>query len=382
MLQAEAMADLNRRKDEFLAMLSHEMRNPLAPILNAMHLLRAHADESPEEIDARRIISRQVGRMTHLVDDLLEVSRITSGQFHLQRELLDARVLAERAREAVQPLITERKHELRIALPPDPLWVRVDEARMEQVLVNLFTNAAKYTDPGGQITLTVEPVAGEAVIRVHDTGVGIAAELLPRVFDLFTQSERSLDRAEGGLGVGLTVVKRVVEVHGGHVGADSPGPGLGSTFTVRLPLAPAPASPQEESDPQSPPRAKPLRVLVVDDNADVADSAAMLLRHGGHTVRTEYSGAAVHHAVLEFRPDVVLLDLGLPVLDGYQVAHALKRDPDTASVRLVAVSGYGREADLVRSREAGFDAHLVKPVNPRHLEEVLATVIAEHANDR
>jgi len=382
MLQAEAMADLNRRKDEFLAMLSHEMRNPLAPILNSVHLLRPHADETPAEQDARRIIARQVGRLTHLVDDLLEVSRITSGQFHLQHELIDVRALAERAREAVQTVVTERKHDLQLSLPPDPVWVRVDEGRMEQVFINLLANAAKYTDPGGRITLMVEAVAGEAVIRVHDTGVGIAPELLPRVFDLFTQSERSLDRSEGGLGVGLTVVQRVVEVHGGHVSADSPGPGLGSTFTVRLPLAQPPPPERDESGSAAPRRARPLRVLVVDDNADVADSAALLLRHSGHTVRTEYSGAEVLKAVLGFRPDVVLLDLGLPVLDGYQVAEILRQDPHTAAVRLVAVSGYGREADLLRSREAGFDAHLVKPVNPRHLEEVLATVTTEAANGR
>jgi PAS domain S-box-containing protein len=382
MLHAEAMADLNRRKDEFLAMLSHEMRNPLAPILNAVHLLQPRSDDTPEEVDARRIITRQVRRLAHMVDDLLEVSRITSGQFHLHLERLDLRVVVERAREAIVALMSERRHDLRVTLPDAPLWVHVDAARIEQVLVNLLTNAAKYTDPGGAITLTVEPVEGEAVLRVEDTGVGISPDMLPRVFDLFTQSERALDRAEGGLGVGLTVVQRVVELHGGRVSVASPGLGKGSTFTVRLPIASGPPASRDNGEAAAK-SARSLRILVVDDNHDVADSTTLLLRHlAGHTVRTEYGGAEVRDAVREFRPDVVLLDLGLPGLDGYQVAAALREDPETASVHLVAVSGYGQQGDLARSREAGFAAHLVKPVHPKQLEDVLATLVTGTTPER
>ena len=372
-LHAEFMADLNRRKDEFLAMLSHELRNPLAPIQNAVKLLRVRQTEEPLQQRAAAIIERQVERLTRLVDDLLEVSRFTTGRIRLQQEHIDLRGVAENAVETVRAAIAERRHELSISLPSEAVWLLADAARLEQALVNLLANAAKYTDEGGRIALSLDRDGREATLRVRDNGVGIAPELLPSVFDLFTQSDRSLDRSQGGLGVGLTVVRRVVELHGGKVEAFSDGLGHGSEFVVRLPLGPPPI---ELAAPERPARgaAPRLRVLVVDDNKDAADSTCLLLRLAGHESRAVYSGGDALEAAIADRPDAILLDLGLPEIDGYEVARRLRRNPEFGEMLLVALSGYGQESERQRSQEAGCDAHLVKPVEIKTIEDVLNTM--------
>lgn len=371
--QAAALADLHRRKDEFLAMLSHELRNPLAPISNAVQLLRLQSNEDQLQLQARTIIERQVGQLKHLIDDLLEVSRITTGRVQLHRERVAIHGIVDRAVETARPLIEQRGHELTVSVPPQPIWLYADAARLEQVVVNLLNNAAKYTEESGHIWLTVQQEGDEAVLRVRDSGVGIAPELLPRIFDLFTQAERSLARSEGGLGIGLALVQRLVELHQGRVEAHS-SLGRGSEFVVRLPVVLSPA-------PQPPPvtkTAKPtgpsLRVLVVDDNVDSAESLAQLLRISGHDVRTAHDGHAALQAALDFRPNVVLLDIGLPKMDGYDVAKQMRQEPILNNVVLVAMTGYGQESDRQRSLEAGFDHHLVKPADFGKLHEILATV--------
>jgi PAS domain S-box-containing protein len=373
--QAEALADLHRRKDEFLAMLSHELRNPLAPIMNAVHLLQLGQEgESPIHRQARTIIERQVGQLSHLINDLLEVSRITTGRIRLRRERVDLRGIVDRAVESARPLVEERRHELAVERGPGPIWVYADPARIEQVVVNLLTNAAKYTEIGGRIAVDVGREGEEAVVSVRDTGVGIAPELLPRIFDLFTQAERSLDRSEGGLGIGLTVVKRLVEMHGGRVEVYSV-LGQGSGFVVRLPVPPPQGRPPEASSPAAArPPTRTLRVVVVDDNVDQADSTALLLRASGHEVRVAYSGKDALRIVAEDQPDVVFLDLGLPEFDGYEVARRLRQRPDLEGLVLVAMTGYGQESDRERSKTAGFAHHLVKPADPQRLQELLATV--------
>jgi CheY-like chemotaxis protein len=372
--QAVALADLHRRKDEFLAMLSHELRNPLAPITNALELLRLQRGSgNATEEHARAVIERQVGQLKHLVDDLLEVSRVTTGRVRLSQERLDLRGIVDRAVETARPLIEQRRHELSVSAPPEPVWLHGDAARLEQVVVNLLTNAAKYTDEGGHIRLAVEPEGDRAVLRVRDTGVGIPPELLPRIFELFTQAERSLDRAEGGLGIGLSLVQRLVELHGGTVEATSV-QGEGSEFIVRLPMASPPPTPSPSPTETAPPTGRSCRVLVVDDNVDSAESLAMLLTMFGHNVRTAHDGEAALETAIDWRPEVVLLDIGLPGLDGYEVAKRMRRLPALGDVVLVALTGYGQDADRQRSREAGFDRHLVKPVEPATVQRIVASV--------
>jgi len=369
--EAEASADLHRRKDEFLAMLSHELRNPLASLVNGVHLLRLQeADENAIQKQARTIIERQVGHLTRLIDDLLEVSRISTGRIRLHRENIDARGVVQRAVEMVRPLMMERHHELTIDQPPDPVWLYADPTRLEQVLANLLNNAAKYTDPGGRIVATVEPDGDEVVLRVRDTGVGIPPELLPRIFDLFTQAERSLDRSQGGLGIGLTLVKRLVEMHGGTAEVHS-ALGQGSEFVIRLPSG---TRPDHETPPDETAQKKiaPLQVLVVDDNQDMASSTALVLRAAGHDVRVAHSASDALAIAADYRPKVILLDIGLPGTDGYEVARRLRQLPECQGARLIAVTGYGQESDRVLSRQAGFDSHLVKPVDPHQLRTVLA----------
>jgi PAS domain S-box-containing protein len=378
--QAAALADLDRRKDEFLAMLSHELRNPLAPILNAALLLRLHSNrnrllgiENPVLQQSVTIIERQVGQLVLIVDELLEISRITTGRIQLHQERIAVGVVVENAVATVRSLIEQRKHELTVSLSAQAIWINADASRLEQVVVNLLTNAAKYTNPGGHIWLTVQQEGEEAVLRVRDTGVGITPEILPRIFDLFTQAAQSLDRSQGGLGIGLALVQRLVELHGGTVAVSSV-LGQGSEFVVRLPLVPPP-----EPQPSSPPteKAKPLgpslRVLVVDDNVDTVTTLAMLVQESGHEVRTAYDGSAVLEAALDYRPNVVLLDIGLPGLNGFEVAKQLRQQPALQNVLLVAMTGYGREGDRQRSQEAGFDHHLVKPGDFGKVLQILAT---------
>ena len=373
--QAAELGDLDRRKDEFLAMLSHELRSPLAPIANAVQLLRLQqGNESLIQQQARGIIERQMGQLQHLVDDLLEVSRITTGKVQLRREPVTVCGIVQGVVETVRPLIEQRRHELTVSLPPEPIWLHADAARLEQVMVNLLTNAAKYTEEGGHVWLTVQQEGNECVLRVRDTGVGITTALLPRIFDLFTQAERSLDRSQGGLGIGLALVQRLTDLHGGKVEAHSV-LGQGSEFVVRLPVLPT-----DTSQPPSPvtetgqPTIRPLRVLVVDDNEDAVLSFAMLLKASGHDVRTAHDGPAAVQAALDYRPSVVLLDIGLPGLNGYEVAKRIRQHPLLKNVVLVALTGYGRDSDRQTSLQAGFNHHLVKPARLEQLQQILATV--------
>jgi signal transduction histidine kinase/CheY-like chemotaxis protein len=390
----------DRQKNEFLSMLAHELRNPLAPIRSANEVLRERGEE-PERVRwAQGVIDRQLGHMVRLVDDLLDISRLTLGKIRLVIEPVDLGTVVAQAVEAVRPLIDRSRHRLDVILPPVPVRLMGDKARLTQILTNMLNNATKYTDPGGRVSLTAEvgvrgtelaadtagsglhlalgsPRAPFVAIRVRDTGIGIAPELLPTVFDLFTQASRSLDRSQGGLGVGLALVRRLVELHGGTVRAHSDGPGKGSEFVVELPVAadepqpvaeqpPAPASQQERSS---------LRVVVVDDNVDGAESLATLLGLMGHEVRVAHDGPGGIAAVREFGPDLVLLDIGLPGMDGYEVARRLRREPGVGAV-LAAVSGYGRDDDRRMAREAGFAHHFVKPVDLSDLRRLLDSVTA------
>ncbi|HEX3869379.1 MAG TPA: hybrid sensor histidine kinase/response regulator [Pirellulales bacterium] len=305
------------------------------------------------------------------MDDLMEVSRITTGRVQLRHDRVVMSGIVERGVETAQPLIDQRRHELTVSLPPDPIWLDADASRLEQVVVNLLTNAAKYTDEGGHIWLAVHQEGPDCVLTVRDTGVGIGPDLLPRIFDLFTQAERSLDRSQGGLGIGLALVQRLVELHGGRVEAHS-SPGKGSEFVVRLPMALAAEQqvpPLVESSTSTMPS---LRVLVVDDNVDVARSLAILLKVSGHEVRIVHDGPSTLQAALEYLPNVILLDIGLPGLDGFEVAKQLRQQSALQDVVLVAMTGYGQEADLQLSKEAGFDHHLVKPVDFERVQQIIA----------
>jgi PAS domain S-box-containing protein len=364
----------DRSKDEFLAMLAHELRNPLAPLRNAVSVRRL-GGHHPELVEkAWTMVERQVEHLSRLVDDLLDVSRITQGKIELRKQSVRLAEVVDRAVEDIGPFIEESGHTLMVALPPDPMDLEADPVRLCQILVNLLHNAAKYTERGGRIELSAERAGGDVLIRVRDTGVGIAPELLPRVFDLFSQAERSLDRSQGGLGIGLTLVRRLVEMHGGRVSAVSSGPGQGSEFTVRLPtLSPAPAAHKPAAPPSSEPApdAVARRVLLVDDNEDGAESLAMLLKAWGHEVTVAYTGAAALEAAQAQRPEVILLDIGLPGIDGYEVARRLRQQAGLEQTRLIAVTGYGQENDRLRSRAAGFDYHLVKPLDLSVLRELL-----------
>ena len=379
--QAQKLVELDRRKDEFLAMLSHELRNPLAPLSNAVQLLRLHKNDDPVQQQAHGIIERQVGQLKHLVDDLLEVSRITTGSVRLRQDQISLGDVVERAVESTQPLIRQRRHELAVALPRESIFLHADAARLEQVLVNLLTNAAKYTDHGGRIWLSVEQEGDAggavAVVRVRDTGIGIDAELMPRIFDLFTQAERSLDRSQGGLGIGLSLVQRLVELHGGTVKAYST-PGQGSEFVVRLPVMPT-ALPPLPAHPVAPPPATNRKVLVVDDNVDAVQSLANLLKLFGHEVQIAYDGQSGLEAAQATRPDVVLLDIGLPGLTGFEVAEQIRQQPALDGMVLVALTGYGRDTDRQMSQDAGFDHHLVKPTDFAEVQKILASLVVQPA---
>jgi len=368
--------EADRHKDEFLAMLAHELRNPLAPLMNALHMLRPDGLVGPEAEQVRGIAERQVRHLTRLVDDLLDVSRISTGKIHLRKARVDLDAVVASAVDSARLLIESRRHELAVIMPPEPILLEADAARLEQVLANLLNNAAKYTEPGGRIELVAGRDGGEAVVRVRDTGIGIDPELLPRVFDLFTQAERSLDRSQGGLGIGLTLVRRLVELHDGSVAVASEGVGRGSEFVVRIPTGtPAGCVDRDGDRPAGraePAEAAPRRVLVVDDNVDGARLLARLLRSGGHQAEVAHDGPTALAAALAHSPDVVLLDIGLPGMDGFEVARRLREREGPNRALLVATTGYGREDDLRRSREAGFDHHMVKPLDPRVLSDLLA----------
>jgi signal transduction histidine kinase len=371
---AEALREADRRKDEFLAMLAHELRNPLAPIRNAVYILKQTKADPSMVRQAEDMIERQVQHMARLLDDLLDVSRISRGKIDLRREPLAIAALVERTVEAVRPLIKARHHELSVRMPSEPLWVQGDTTRLEQVLTNLLNNATNYTDPGGQIHLSVEAENANVVLRVRDTGVGLAPELLPHIFDLFVQGAKRPDRAESGLGIGLTLVKTLVEMHGGTIEAHSPGIGLGSEFVVRLPaLGHGELERQKKTMARFASETKlPVRrILVVDDKEDAAQSLAMLLRLKGHEVQVALDGPAALELARSCRAEVALLDIGMQGMDGYELARRLRQEPDGQSILLIALTGWGQADDRQRSQEAGFDYHLVKPVDPESLQELL-----------
>ncbi len=374
--RAEELAQEARQKDDFLAVLAHELRNPLAPIRNALQVIRlGHHDPTLVE-QMRAMAERQVGHMTRLVDDLLDLSRISRGLIRLLKEPVDVGQPVQQAIEGVQPLVRERSLTLSVSLPAEPCYVDVDPTRLQQVVGNLLTNAAKYTDPGGNILLTVRPEGTDVLLRVRDTGIGIPADMLPRIFDLFVQAERRLDRSQGGLGIGLTLVRRLVEMHGGNVTAHSEGPGQGSEFVVRLPALPEDRKGEllrKQGDDQQPvaPSA-PRRILVVDDNVDAAESLAVLLRLEGHEVRVACDGPAALAAAQADPPEMVVLDLGMPGMDGFEVVRRLRGQPGSKDALLVAVTGWAQEEDRRRCYEAGFDGHLPKPVEWDALRQFLA----------
>ena len=365
-------ADLH--KNEFLAMLAHELRNPLAAVRNAVTL--ATRSGTREDLEwSRDVTTRQIQNFAHLIDDLLDVSRIGQGKIQLRKELVDAVPIIHHAVEAVRPLVDERKHELLVSFTSTDLRVEADTTRLEQMLVNLLANAAKYTPSGGRIQLIAGVEGDEVLFRVRDNGDGISPELLPRMFELFVQADRSLARSEGGLGIGLTLVRSLAELHGGSVAATSDGPGKGSEFLLRLPAVrpPAGSGPGSETGPEEgPPRSS--RVLVVDDNADSANGMARLLKLSGHVVRVAHSGPDALASAREHRPEVVVLDIGLPGMDGYEVAARLRREECCQGAVIIAVTGYGEEQARGRSQAAGFDHHLVKPVNFEKLLSVMERV--------
>jgi signal transduction histidine kinase len=368
-LQA-ALEDTHRRKDEFLAMLAHELRNPVAPIANAAELLsRLVQHESQRALVG--IVQRQSMHLARLLDDLLDVARITQGRIDLQREVIDVGTCLQLAIETAEPLIRSKGHRLTVTQTLAPIYVSADKARLGQCLANVLVNAAKYTPDGGEICVRSYLDRGEVAIDVSDNGIGIAPEFLPRIFDLFAQAERGLDRSQGGLGVGLTVCKQLIEMHGGTLGASSPGWDRGATFTFRLPLAEPPA-PATATPPLQPDAL--LRVMIVDDNRDAADSLSMLLQFEGRHTLCAYSGEQALEDVSAFDPQIVLLDIGLPGLDGYEVARRLKSL--APRVHVIALSGYAQLEDRQRSAAAGFDAHLVKPVDLDALKGVFARLEA------
>ena len=358
----EELRSADQRKDEFLAMLAHELRNPLAPIRNTSELLARMSADNAQLDTAARIIQRQITQLSRLVDDLLDVSRITRGRIALQRQPVDLRVIVDQAMESVEPLVRERRHTTQLTAGDAALYVQGDKARLVQCVANLLTNAAKYTDVGGKISVELREEADLAVVAITDSGVGIPPDLLPKVFELFVQSERSLDRAQGGLGIGLSVVRQLIAMHDGTVRASSDGLGHGARFELRLPTIPAPRT----EDPAPPVRQLAAKkILVVDDNVDAADSLAMVLNQRGHEAEAVFSPSAAIERAATLNPEVVLLDIGLPGMDGYEVAQRIRAAGGSA--RLVALTGYGQPEDIRKARAAGFDAHLVKPVDLENL---------------
>jgi signal transduction histidine kinase len=373
--QAEAaLREDDRRKDEFLATLAHELRNPLAPICNAVQVLRLEESLPDEGRAAVSVIDRQSRQMTHLVDDLLDISRITRGKLDLRMQPIKLQDVIQGAVETSRPLIDARRHQLAVELPAEELTLNGDLTRLSQILSNLLNNAAKFTEPGGTISLSTKRDGQDALISVRDNGVGIPSEMLPNVFQMFAQVDWHRDRSQGGLGIGLQLVKSLVEMHGGTIEASSAGPGQGSEFRVRLPIAAASATEVTEPPPCAANANGRLRVLVVDDNRDNAESLRMLLGFMGHTVRAALDGSEGIRAAEEFRPDVVLLDIGMPKLDGNEVCRRIRSQDWGRDMVLIAQTGWGQEEDRRQTRDAGFDYHLVKPINHASLSAVLAKI--------
>jgi CheY-like chemotaxis protein len=372
----QRLREADRRKDEFLATRAHEVRNPLAPIRNSLHLLRHRAAPGDGPDPVLDMMERQVNQMVRLVDDLLEVSRITRGKIELSLERVELSSILRSAVETSRPLLETSKHQLVLSLPDEPLWVEADSVRLCQVFANLLNNAAKYTDTGGQIAVTSERRGDSVVVTVRDNGVGIPENMLARVFDMFTQIDRTLGRAQGGLGIGLTLVKRLVEMHRGSIEARSAGLGSGCEFQVTLPLEHSPAAapalaPENPRAPAAEAWFPGWRILVVDDNQDAADSLGMLLRIHGSDVQIVHDGARALEILPGFRPSIVLLDIGMPGMDGYEVARRIRSEQTWDGVVLIALTGWGQPEDRKRTKECGFHHHLVKPVGIEELGSLL-----------
>jgi signal transduction histidine kinase len=369
-----ALRQADRRKDEFLATLAHELRNPLAPIRTGLSVLSMLPPDSPDRSRVREMMQRQLRLLVKLIDDLLDVSRIATGKVVLQCEQVDLRDVIGSAIEGSQPAISAGGHALDLVSPDEPVHVMGDALRLAQVVSNLINNAAKYTPAGGRISVDLVQDGDEAVVRVSDDGMGIPPDMIDHVFDMFTQVDRTLDRAQGGLGVGLTLVRRLMDLHGGSVTAESPGPDQGSTFTVRVPVSPATVAAPPVERPTAHEGARNLRVLVVDDNVDAADSLAIMLQLDGCDTRVEYTGEQALHAAAEFDPEIVVCDIGLPRMGGHEVARRMRADPRRAGTILVALTGWGSDEDRQRTQAAGFDFHLVKPVGLEKVQEILGRI--------
>jgi PAS domain S-box-containing protein len=369
----ELLREADRRKDEFLATLAHELRNPLAPLRNGLEVMKLAGDNSEPVAQARVMMERQLEQMVRLIDDLLDISRISRGRIELRRERVELGRVVHNTVETTRPLIEQSGHKFTIDIPADPIWLDADVTRLGQVFSNLLNNAAKFTGCGGHVQLTVACRDDKAVVTVGDNGIGIPADMLFRVFDLFTQVDRSLEKASGGLGIGLSLVKSLVELHGGSIEASSEGYGRGSEFVVHLPLAQSAGSAQPENmDTRCAGDGSGHRILVVDDNCDAADSLAMILQIRGNDTRTAYDGLAALDVAAAFRPDVVLLDIGMPKLNGYDTARRLRTQPWGRNITLIALTGWGQDEDRQQSQAAGFNFHLVKPIEPAALEKLLA----------
>jgi PAS domain S-box-containing protein len=380
-LARQALAEADRRKDEFLATLAHELRNPLAPLRNMLEVMRLAGNDASLMEQARATMDRQLSHMIRLIDDLLDVSRISRGKLKLKRERVELASMIHQAVEACRPLAESARHEVSLELPPEPIYLDADPVRLAQVFGNILNNSCKYTDPGGKIRLSAERQDGEVLVKVQDTGVGIPTDRLDAVFEMFAQIDRTLERSQGGLGIGLTLVKRLVEMHDGTVTAYSEGPGQGSEFVVRLPLLLEPPKAEQGAEPETQ-RSAGCRILVVDDNQDAALSLAMLLEMSGHEVRTAFDGLEAIEVAAEVRPEIVLMDLGMPKLNGYEAASRIRRQPWGGRMTLIALTGWGQEEDRRRSTEAGFDGHLVKPVDCIALMKLLASLPAKEAQAR
>jgi signal transduction histidine kinase len=365
------LAQVNRRKDDFLAMLAHELRNPLAPILNALEVIRLGGTDSESIAHANEVAVRQVRHMARLIDDLLDIARIKRGSIQLRKEQVDLTTVVTHAVEMTRSLMEASGHELTLHLPSGPVRLEGDSVRLEQVFANLLNNAAKYTQTGGRITLSAKREGAEVVVRVRDNGIGISAEMLTKVFDLFTQADHTLDRSKGGLGIGLTLVRSLVAMHGGSVSVHSEGLGKGCEFAVRLSAVASAAASEPNIAPEAP-NVPPLHVLVIDDHVDSARTLGKVLKLWGHHSRVAHSGHAAIEEVAAATTDLVLLDIGLPGMDGYEVARELRKRPNGDDLVIVALTGYGQEEDRRRSRAAGINHHLVKPVDLNDLRELLA----------
>jgi CheY-like chemotaxis protein len=370
----DELADADQQKNEFLAMLGHELRNPLAPMRNALQILKMPGADASTASRARDAMERQLLHIVRLVDDLLDVSRIMRGKVELRREAVDLVSILGHAVEMSRPVIDAHGHELVVSAPDESIRIDGDAVRLAQVLNNLLVNAAKYTATPSPILLRAERRDGGISICIRDTGVGIAPELLPRIFNLFVQGERNLARSQGGMGIGLTLVKRLVEMHGGRVSASSEGIGKGSEFTVWLPVLSEEAVDRKQPVRPAAGALPPRRILVVDDNIDAAETAVSLLKLWGHDVKVVYDGLAVLQAVRDFRPEIILLDIGLPGMTGYEVARQIRSEPEFGSLVIAAMTGYGQAEDVKRTKEAGFDYHFVKPLDPSRLEDIFGAL--------